>query len=172
MSYIDWIQHLGFIDNPQDKTILELGCGRGTKTLCDTFKYVYSFETWHNDEWYEYTLRELQDKKNWSSYYKDFSYYGLSGDAIRPQTKAFEKYNKELEQWVDLSTVDVAFVDQGFYLRGESVNYFMSRNIPIIFAHDTNKIPHKYGWDVINPTKYGYTVSKKKEGQGVTFFTK
>lgn len=176
----DWIQHLSLIEDKENKTILELGCGVGTKTLVQTFKKVYSFETFKDDSWFKKTTSELKEFNNWETTFNPFSYYGFdksegellkSGGKTRNQ-KPLEKYLSALEDWIDLSIIDVAFVDQGFHLRGETINYFMEKSIPIIFAHDTNQAPKLYGWNLPTPESFGYKVEGPSKGQGTTFYFK
>lgn len=180
MSYTDWNPILNNIPNVEDKTILELGCGKGTKYLVDRFKFVYSWETWKDSEWWKYSQEQYSQYSNWEGYFKDFKHWGFdesekllkgSGKSeygkVRDLT-ALNKYWDSLVSTIDISTIDVAFVDQGFHLRGETVNRFMELGVPYIFWHDSNNNTPKaslgkpytlYGWDLINIESPYYVVN-------------
>jgi hypothetical protein len=162
--YTNWYPVLDTISNKKNKNIIELGCGIGTKKLCEEFKSVFSFETAKDNYWYKKTEEDLKNFKNWHGYFRSFEHYGidksdeklLSSNGSVRDTVALEKYFEELESFVDLSSIDVAFVDQGFHTRGESVNYFFSKGIEFVFAHDFNSAPNLYGWNIIDNEKYNY----------------
>ena len=163
-NYIDWFPILPFIPNKKEKTILELGCGLGTKKLCEEFERVLSFETSRSDEWYVKTTKDLESFQNWRGHFKSFDHYGfsdsdpklLSSNGLTRDLTPLDLYITELESFVDLSEVDVGFIDQGFHLRGETVNFLMSKGIPFIFLHDLNESPQLYGWNLIEFEKYNY----------------
>jgi len=162
--YTNWYPILDIIENKNKKNILEFGCGVGTRKLCEEFKKVYSFETAKDEEWFLKTKTDLKHFDNWDVYFKSFSYYGidysdaqlLSSNGSTRDIKPLEKYLNELDNFVNLSDIDVAFVDQGFHNRGETVNYLFSKGVPFIFAHDYNCAPDLYGWNLIDANKFCY----------------
>ena len=174
-TYTDWTKHLDFIPDKHKKNILELGCGVGTEILCEQFKMVFSFETWMDDEWYRKTVDKITSD-NWSHFFRPLSHYGLHRRYERDnrQVLAFKKYTDTLMRWIDLSQINVVFVDQGFYMRGESVNFFMRKNVPTIFAHDTNKrlAGSGYGWHLTKEKSFKYNTHTFREGCGVKFYFK
>jgi hypothetical protein len=178
MSYLDWTTTLGTIPNKEEKTILELGCGLGTKELIQKFGKVISFETSVDDKWMNITIEDNKDATNWKYSFKPLSYYGFdtseknlldSNGSIRSKTE-LNNYLTELDLFISDTIIDVAFVDQGFHQRGETVNWFMERGIPIIFAHDTNVGIPLYGWDLIQNEKWGYNRAGNFTPQGTTYY--
>tara|TARA_Y100000034_G_scaffold130552_1_gene189279 strand:- start:2387 stop:2758 length:372 start_codon:yes stop_codon:yes gene_type:complete len=78
-------------------------------------------------------------------------------------------FYEKLNHFVDLEKIDIVFVDQSTKTRGETVNYFMEKNINIIFYHDSN-VGHKiYGWDLIKDFK-NYSKWVYNQGLGTTFY--
>jgi hypothetical protein len=178
MKYLDWTETLGIIPNKEQKTILELGCGLGTKELLQRFRQVLSFETAVDDEWMNKTIEDNKDATNWKYAFEPFSYYGFdksekklldTNGTVRSKT-ALTKYLTELELFIGDTVIDVAFVDQGFHQRAETVNWFMEKGIPIIFAHDTNFGSDVYGWDLIQNQKMGYNRAGNFTSQGTTYY--
>jgi hypothetical protein len=189
MSYTDWTSIVNDIPNAKDKVILELGCGVGTKTLLDNFKFVYSWETYPTNEWWDYSNEQYSKYANWKGYFKDFDHWGFTETELllkgsgKPEygkvrdLTALDKYWESLLSTIDISKIDVAFVDQGFHLRGETVNRFMELGVPYIFWHDSNNTTPKdkpytlYGWDLINIST-PYRVIKTLGGKGTTLISK
>lgn len=177
-QYIDWVYILNYIPTTKEKTILELGCGAGTKYLIENFKQVYSWETWTDDKWFNYSKEDYSQFPNWTGFFKDFNHWGFnvteeslmnSGGSVR-DTTALDKYWEEMLNKIDIKTIDVAFVDQGFHLRAETVNRFFELGVPYIFYHDSNDGHHLYGWGLINKPD-NYTPSYFPGGQGTVLFT-
>lgn len=171
-QYTDWEPILKHIPDTETKIVLELGCGKGTRFLIKAFQNVISFETAHNDDWYRKSENDYSAKPNWRGYFQPHSHYGFdvvdkiiakSKGKNRSDTSALDKYWTELCDNVDLSTIDVAFVDQGFHQRGETVSKFMKARIPYIFWHDA-KAEQVYGYDKI--VLDGYVKVKRLNGQG------
>lgn len=156
-NYLDWHFSLDSIPNKEESKILELGCGIGTQYLCNEFKEIYSFEVFYTREWFDISTQMLSKWDNWKGKFYTFDELDLmqaekqlieSRGQIRNKEALNPFYNK-LNEFVDLSTIDVVFVDQGFHFRAETINYFMSLNIPYIFAHDTRGGAEMYGWNTI-----------------------
>lgn len=178
-AYTDWSPALDAIKNTEEKVILELGLGAGTQTLINRFKQVISFEVARTNEWYEKSLKDYGQFSQWSSKFILMSELGLeiddneilkSGGSVRNQ-ESMQRYFQALEAFVPtLNTIDVAFVDQGFHFRGETVNYFLEKGIPEIIAHDTSNHNHIYGYDTVKiPSNYA---SQTFGGLGTTIFSK
>ena len=179
--YLDWKDSLKIISNKKDKVVLEFGCGFGTQILCDNFKEVYSFEVHGIRKWYDKTVELLSDWDNWHGMFHTGEELGIR-EAVqnvyknknnRDQTPFYNKggYYDKLNEFVDLSKVDVAFVDHSQNMRAETVNYLMDNDIPIIFAHDTKYGHDVYGWGLVN-TDNGYEAVNINSGQGVTYWIK
>ena len=179
-NFTDWEVALPSISDKEFKNILELGCGMGTRILSRKFKYVYSFETARDSKWYDITKKDISDADNWSSYFQPFSYYGFditedevksSGGSVRNLTP-LDSYYTHLNKFVNLDDIDVAFVDQGFHFRAETVLYFMEHGIDEIMIHDSSFGKTMYGWGLIDEGKYGYTSQEYLGGQGTKIYTR
>lgn len=161
--YLTWSRAIDFIDDTKSKTVLELGCGKGTRILLNNFKKVYSFEVANVKSWYDKCVTDYQEDKNWQSIFYPMSHFKLditdkelldSGGDVRNVTSLIDLY-KSLEQFVSIKDVDVALVDQGFHMRGETAAYFLEKNVPIIIIHDINDSTHVYGYDkLVKPDNY------------------
>ena len=172
-QYTDWNPILKHIPDTNTKTILELGCGKGTKFLVDKFQQVISWETAHNDKWWNHSQNDYGKLSNWRGYFYDHAHWGFdtvdkiiakSKGKNRSDTSALDRYWAALIDEVDMSTIDVAFVDQGFHQRGETVTKFIELNIPYIFWHDTNA-GQAYGYNKLDiPPRY--ETIKTLKGQG------
>jgi hypothetical protein len=180
-KYLDWVDSLKIIPQKSDKNILEFGCGLGTQYLCNNFKNVYSFEVYGNDSWYVKTVELLKPWDNWNG-----SFYTADELGLVPNMQNIYKnpssrdesvfrtpngFYDKLNEFVDLSTIDVGFVDHSVCMRGETVNYLMDNDVPIIFAHDTKHGYETYGWGVVYQ-RDDYEVVNVNSGQGVTYWIK
>ncbi len=171
-KYINWSKSLDLIDKIEEKTILELGCGLGTKKLLDKCKKVYSFEVAQTKEWYDKCIEDYKSYNNWHSQFYLMSQVGLdiadkvlldSSGEIR-QTEALKPFYDLLQQFVSVNdkSIDVALVDQGFHLRGETATYFLQRQIPYVIVHDITDCIYIYGYDkIVCPSNY--TVKEIKD---------
>ena len=180
-NYLDWVDSLKIIPQKSSKTILEFGCGLGTQYLCNNFEKVYSFEVYGNDTWYLKTIELMKPWDNWVGTFNTAEDLGLvpniqniyknpnsrDESVFRTPNGFYDKLN----EFVDLSTIDVGFVDHSVCMRGETVNYLMDNNVPIIFAHDTKHGHATYGWDVVYK-RDDYEVVNVNSGQGVTYWIK
>lgn len=161
--FTSWYPVLDFISEKKDKNILELGLGSGTKHLLENFKKVYSFEVFHTRYWYDYTVKENKDYKNWEHifyYSHDFGINDADAELVATKgkvrrTEVLKKYFELLEKWVDTSKIDVVFVDQGFHFRGECAKYFLEKGIPYVICDDWNQGEDDF---------YGYRSIKKYDG--------
>ncbi|MEM1312724.1 MAG: hypothetical protein AAGF07_04650 [Patescibacteria group bacterium] len=144
--YISWFPVLDYVPDKLDKNILELGLGQGTQHLLNNFKHVYSFEVFHTKYWYDYTVKQNESYKNWEHKFIYSTDLGISDvDAelvatkgVTRRTGVLKKYFELLEDFVDFKKLDVVFVDQGFHMRGECVNYFLDKKIPYVICDDWN----------------------------------
>lgn len=179
--FLDWKDSLKIIQNKSEKIILEFGCGFGTQILCNNFKTVYSFEVHNIRKWYDKTVQLLSKWDNWNGMFHTGEELGIR-EAVQNvyvnknnrNQKPFYKedgYYDRLNKFVDLSSVDVAFVDHSQNMRAETVNYLMDKDIPIIFAHDTKHGHDVYGWGLVNP-RDDYEVININSNQGVTYWIK
>jgi hypothetical protein len=179
--YLDWEPSLKIIQNKSQKIVLEFGCGFGTQILCNNFKEVYSFEVHGIKKWYDKTVQLLSQWDNWNGMFHTGEELGIrnavravySNKNNRDQTPFYNEggYYDKLNEFVDLSKVDVAFVDHSQNMRAETVNYLMGKDIPVIFAHDTKHGHDTYGWGLVEKRE-DYEVVNINSGQGVTYWIK
>lgn len=180
-SYLDWVDSLKIIPQKSSKNVLEFGCGFGTQYLCNDFKHVYSFEVYGNDTWWNKTVELMEPWDNWTGCFYTADELGI-GEAVTHIYKFPKERNKDvfnipnglydkLNEFVDLSTIDVAFVDHSFNMRAEIVNYLLDNNVPIVFAHDTNHGNDIYGWYLIE-NRSDYEKVNVNSYQGVTYWIK
>lgn len=179
-SYTDWQRNFNYIENRKDKTILELGCGLGTKYLLDNFKKVYSYEVTEDEYWYLKTKKDFENYSNWESIFYYNTYLKESNDTIVKtrgkirDIKPLKRYFQQLHGFINIHEVDIAFVDQGNHFRAESAEYFMSWGVPLVIIHDSKSWPHStdelYGYQNIKPHKYNYWYDSFTRGQGTVFF--
>lgn len=181
-NYTDWLGGLDLIPNKQDKTILELGLGYGTLNLLESFKQVYSFELYKDDDWFNQCDKMFTSYTNWTRKFLNFSDIGMdvadqnlldSKGIIRDQN-VFQAFINELIKFVELPKIDIIFVDQGFHMRGESVNYFLDYGVPTVMAHDFKVNDNNlYGWNLINNSYHPqYTVQLYDSPLGLNIWTK
>jgi len=162
--YVTWRHSLNSIDKIEEKTILELGCGDGTKILLDKFKTVYSFEVAREDEWYKKCKEVYKDCANWHSechLMKDIAGLVEADDQIlktggaERKSEALIPFYELLEKFIPTTSVDAVLVDQGFHLRGETVMYFFEKQISYILVHDSTHADAIYGWNkIVCPSNY------------------
>lgn len=174
MSYIDWSQHLDYIEDKHAKTILELGCGKGTGVLLEEFGMVYSFEISENDEWFNETKKNFSKYNNWHPYFKTLDEIGytqkvkekfLEKGTMNPNCS--KNYMQWIEDTIDTSELDVVFVDHGGgFFRPDSVNYFLQKKVPYVFYHDSQH--GAYNWNRIEVPDI-YMERAFPQGEGTVF---
>jgi len=180
-TYLDWVDSLKIISQRSSKKVLEFGCGFGTQYLCNNFEEVYSFEVHGVRTWYDKTVELMQQWDNWNGSFYTAEELNLT-EAVNHIYKFPKERNKEafdipngfydkLNQFVDLSIIDVAFVDHSLNMRAETVNYLMERGIPVVFAHDTKFGNDIYGWYLVDD-RSDYEKVNINSGQGVTYWIK
>ena len=156
--YTDWQEAFDKIENKDQMTIIELGCGEGTKYLTDNFKKVISIEFSRYP--YDFTvtspnhtfvkLEPLEDT--------------IKKDDVLIETRGETRpdFNDEIELLFDeikKYKADIIFVDFGFHFRGEVVSVVWNYGkIKTIAYHDSNE-PY-YGYPKVDK-KYEH-----KAGQG------
>lgn len=195
-AYCDHVVHFRRIHNTiKVRGMIECGLGFATKYFIDHANKVTSIElisAGMNDQWYKECVALFAGCKNWtgltynaSHQYEWFNkadayqcarhrnyalvdpYYLYEMDIyLTAQMEALQKAGQP---------VDVAFVDAGSYLRGDMVNFFLAKGVPIIFAHDTGPKINKetdegvYGYFKIRvPPEYEEITIDF--GQGTTFW--
>lgn len=177
--YTDWCKHIDNIPNLNDKSIIELGLGLGTKLLLERFKEVYSFEVAKTNEWYIKSIEDYKNYTNWKYQFFLMNEFGLdltdiellNSGGISRNIEPMKKYFQALETFLPIiAKMDVALVDQGFHFRGEAVNYFLEKQIPVVIAHDTYNHDQIYGYDkIVIPENY---TKETFGGLGTTIFTR
>jgi len=177
--YTDWCSHLYNISNLNEKSIIELGLGLGTKVLLEHFKEVFSFEVVNTDEWYKKSVEDYKSYTNWKHQFFFMKEFGLdvtdtellNSGGLSRNVEPLKKYFHALEVFLPtIAKMDVALVDQGFHFRGETVSYFLEKQIPIVIAHDTYNHDQIYGYDkIVMPDNY----TKETYGRlGTTIYTR
>jgi hypothetical protein len=164
-KYLDWFPIIDSIDNHKNLVILELGCGRGTLYLLDKFKYVYSYETNSRDidgNWFKSTYKQCKDK-NWTGYF-DSNYPGIKINV--------NEFKNSVLSTVDISLIDVLFIDPGFADRAKcAVEFTKLLHFKYIFVHDTNTFPEIYNWQLLNNIPIEYKLHTEiKNNQGTKLF--
>jgi len=160
--YIDWQPIVAHITNAHELTILELGCGSGTKFLLDKFKFVYSYEANTRDtngNWFKASEEEYKNLQ-WKGFF-DTRFPNVRADV------SIADLISGIKEFVDLNLIDVIFVDPGFKNRAEAVVAFANmEKYKYIFTHDTNTEPSLYNWPLLDTMPSCYTLHAKVEGQG------
>jgi hypothetical protein len=161
-KYLDWQPIVNSIANSNELTILEFGCGAGTAFLLDKFKFVYSYETNSRDlkgDWFRYTANQ-NSGKNWKGYF-DTDFPGINVDCV--------KFKENVLKTIDISDIDVLFVDPGFAQRAACMLEFANLlHFKYMFVHDTQTEPRLYNWPLLNSMPSQYTLHDEIiTGQGV-----
>jgi dTDP-4-dehydrorhamnose 3,5-epimerase len=147
-------------------TVLEYGCGVGTKTLCKLFKKCISVELYHEDfllpNWFQQLSDELEQSQvsNWCGKLVrvDGSICQIEDDIRKNnliQTRNLESPSKEFLKQVIQSDIekhrpDVVFVDPGIHLRGEIARIIMENYwSPLVVLHDYNWQDDRYGYHLL-----------------------
>ena len=160
--YLDWEPILNSIENIEDLTVLELGCGLGTSQLLNKFKFVYSFETNSRDidgKWFDYVSEQHVNNSNWKGYYNT-NFPGININV--------NKFKNEVLDTIDISAIDVLFVDTGFAQRAQCVLEFANLlHFKYIFVHDTMTEPLLYEWKLLENMPSNYSLHAEiVSGQG------
>lgn len=169
MPYTDWIELMdSSIENKKELSIIEFGLGDGTEYLLKNFKDVYSYELMDTGAWYDETVSKFELYKNWKH---KLVLWGEIG---------FMDYNQNLPELLlseidDLFTsnnFDVVFMDGGYHVRGDIVNYIINKFFPkYIVIHDTNYAYEIDGYHrIILPDNY--KIEKSITGEGTIIFIK
>lgn len=151
--YTDWQEAFDKIENKDKMTIIELGCGEGTKYLTDNFKKVISIEFSRYP--YDFTVTS----PNHTFVKIEASQETIEKDDVLIETRGETRpdFNYEIKMLLDeikKYKADMIFVDFGFHFRGEVVNYLVAfGKIKLIAFHDTN-FPY-----------YGYSLTSLKKAQ-------
>jgi hypothetical protein len=160
-----WSNHVGAFQKlfqfRKINTFLEFGMGKGTKYFIDNCDKVISIEligATYAQKTLPYTLKTVEmfwHHANWHPHLLRCSplmnhYDEIAWKKLDPREN-LDAYLKEVEAictWaLSKKSVDLVFVDQGLYPRGDFVNALFGK-VNIIVAHDTG--PH------MNRNFYGY----------------
>jgi hypothetical protein len=169
MPYTDWINTMNtHIIDKENLSIIEFGLGQGTEFLLKSFKSVFSYELMNTDKWYKETVKKLSSHKNWSHKlvlwseikFKDYD-TNLPTELLYDIDKLFEKNN-----------YDVVFMDGGYHVRGDIVNYIINKFFPkYIVIHDVNFAFNEDGYNrIFKPSNYN--TETDSYGEGTTIFIK
>jgi len=160
--YTDWQEAFDKIENKDQMTIIELGCGEGTKYLTDNFKEVISIEFSRYP--YDFTVTspnhtfvELKPLKS-----------TIEGDSviIENKGKIRPKFVYEINLLINeikKHKADFVFVDFGFHFRSEVVQELIDLGKYKYIAYHDSNYPY-YGYDNIDCKNY--TKQEDKMGQG------
>lgn len=165
MSWTDWFG--AFEDNFSNNrlgTIVELGCGDGTKELFKFADKVVSLEivTDKANNWLGKVT--VPDGSNWQSEL----FVANDNYNITPEIKEY------LDSSIEKYKPDLVFVDCGIHCRGAIVQHLFGK-VNYIAAHDTGQHSHEgrddpYGWKLISiPSEY---TAKFYGGQGTSIYIK
>lgn len=163
--YTDWQESFDKIENKDQMTIIELGCGEGTKYLTDNFKKVISIEFSRYPYDFivtspNHTFVKLESLKDTTE--KDDVLIETRGETRPDFTQEVNLLMNEIKKY----KADMIFVDFGFHFRGEVVQKLIDwGNIKIIAYHDTNE-PY-YGYSEVQPNlNKAYQGYLDPKGQG------
>lgn len=167
--YTDWQEAFDKIENKDQMTIIELGCGEGTKYLTDNFKEVISIEFSRYP--YDFTVTS----PNHTFVKLEASQETIEKDDVLIETRGETRpdFNDEIELLFDeikKYKADMIFVDFGFHFRGEVVQVLIDwGKIKIIAYHDSNE-PY-YGYNRLIAKKGNSAVVQygTNTGQGTMF---
>ena len=181
MAYTDWIPVLEIIQDKKQTSILEFGIGAGTKALVDNFEEVFSLEILNDREWFDKTVDQLKEYKNYAAKYihapelfsahEEFAkaaqqnYRGNNFQGERP-AKLLLEILEESKSSIDYGKYDGFFVDAGVYLRGEIVNFVLQYKPRFVLVHDTNGFDD-YGYNLVKSDEYAYFGFNTGDGTGL-----
>jgi hypothetical protein len=181
MAYTDWIPVLEIIQDKKETSILEFGIGAGTKALVDNFGQVFSLEILNDREWFDKTVDQLKDYKNYRAKYIDAPELFAAHDEFTKSAKPNHRGNnfqaerpakllleilEESKNSVGYSDFDGFFVDAGVYLRGEIVNFVLQYKPRFVLVHDTNGFDD-YGYNLVTSGEYAYFGFNTGDGTGL-----
>ena len=169
MAYTDWIGLMeSTIKNKKELSIIEFGLGDGTKYLLENFKNVYSYELMNTGFWYDQIVPKFNLHENWDHKlvlweeidFKDYE-QNLPNLLLTEIDELFSKHN-----------FDVVFMDGGYHVRGDIVNYIINKFFPkYIVIHDINYAFEEDGYHrIIKPDNY--KTEKNTDGEGTMIFIK
>jgi hypothetical protein len=161
----DWNFYFAQIfENEKIGNMIEFGLGVGTPYLADNCNFLKSVELSlgaYNLEWYNKTVDDMKNYKNWESKYVNVN-EKIADANDRAQRLRFPL--SDVSYLKDLKTVfaesigdkkyDFIFVDAGIHTRGDLVNMSFGR-ADIIAAHDTSRdtnrvLENVYGYNIVN----------------------
>lgn len=195
----DYIPHMRRLFNKMKvRTLIQAGCNYSTKYFlekCDKVITIEFLSPGTSDKYFIESLKLFKKSKNWlplafnadlknESFNKACAYqcathknYALIDPQYVFDLDAYFKKQVESVQKKG-SVVDVVFVKtHGIYLRGDMVNLFLWRSIPVVIASDTNSdegpgaTKGLYGWFKIY-TPPEYVKIYFPFGSGTTFWIK
>jgi hypothetical protein len=169
MPYTDWIELMdSSIENKKELSIIEFGLGDGTEYLLNNFKDVYSYELMDTSFWYEEIVPKFKLHENWKHKlvlweeigFKDYD-QNLPNLLLSEINNLFDKHN-----------FDVVFMDGGYHVRGDIVNYIINKFFPkYVVIHDINYTYEEDGYHrIILPDNY--KIEKNTTGEGTIIFIK
>lgn len=183
-------------NNLKIRTLIQCGCGYSTKYFVDNCERVVTIEfmaTGVSDKYFIESLKLYKKCKNWfplafnadlknESFNKACAYtcathrnYGLIDPKYLYDLDVY--FKKQIDTaHKKAKDVDVVFVKTlGVYIRGDIVNLFLARNVPIVVAYNTsNDIGNDvsegvYGWYKVY-TPFNYEKIFIPMGGGTTFW--
>jgi hypothetical protein len=167
-------------------SVLEYGCGAGTRHLCSLFQKCHSVELYHPSfltrKWFDELTVQLHDVPNW-----DGRAVEVVSDIceIENEIRNLHVY-KERPYDANISAIlsqiveedirkykpNVIFIDPGIHLRGEIGKLIMDNHwADMVVVHDYNWPDARYGYHLLKaPTDYALTIPVPG-GTGTAVFT-
>lgn len=169
MPYTDWIGIMDTqIQNKKDLSLIEFGLGGGTEYLLNNFKSVFSYELMDTNIWYEESVKQYSLNEHWSHKLVLWDEIGFKDyDPNLPQ-----QLLSDIDDLFDKNNYDVVFMDGGYHVRGDIVNYIINKFYPkYIVIHDINLAFEEDGYHRINKPE-NYRTEKDLYGEGTMIFIK
>ena len=169
MPYTDWI---GLMDkeipSKKELSIIEFGLGDGTEYLLNNFKTVYSYELMNTSSWYLEAVEKYSINENWDHklvLWNDINFRDYD-------TNLPEKLLLDIDDLFSKNNFDVVFMDGGYHVRGDIVNYIINKFYPkYIVIHDINYAYEEDGYHrIVKPENY--RTEKDTVGEGTMIFIK
>jgi hypothetical protein len=169
MPYTDWIDLMETeIPNKQDLSMIEFGLGDGTEYLLKNFKNVFSYELMNTKTWYLEAVQKFSINENWDHKLVLWEEIGFRDYEVNLP----EQLLKDIDTLFEKNNYDTVFMDGGYHVRGDIVNYIINKFYPkYIVIHDINYAFEEDGYHRISVPS-NYRTEKNTNGEGTMIFIK
>jgi len=169
MPYTDWIDLMeSEIPNKKDLSMIEFGLGDGTDYLLKNFKNVFSYELMYTKTWYLEAVEKFSINENWEHKFVSWNEIGFRDYEINLP----EQLLQDIDDLFEKNNYDVVFMDGGYHVRGDIVNYIINKFYPkYIVIHDINYAFEEDGYHRISIPE-NYRTEKNTNGEGTMIFIK